>query len=773
MCGLSKWRREGLTGALRELLRDAVLSNQLLGYVRSLQTHCGVSPDGAPANAALHALFTGASAFGDEAFYTVALPLSAWMLDLQLSRRLAFFWASTYYVGQSTKEVFRLPRPPPPVVRLEHRYSAEYGLPSTHTMGSLIPLFLVAAHYSVNGSGGARSIPPALLWSCLAWSAVIATSRLYMGVHSIPDVLTGYLLGGCLLGFWLTFGGGVDAFIVGNPAAWLAVLGGAVCAILAYPLPDRWTNSFGDTALIVATAAGFLEACCLSQGEDDSATKVLEGVHLLSSGRAEGYGWPALSGDARRCGVGFLVLLPMRFTLKFCCRGLLSAVLAKSPNWPKTKMIRRHVVDIPSKVVVYGCMGFCSFFIVPRLWLWLGLERKCNVGRHQVGAFIRISRVVSAAHHQYFVCRDVRMATTRKVVSAAATFLFLPGICHGQQEVTTCEELQAAFELTKTQDVNVVIHPFADIECATYTNMTMSSNTLNVSSSENLDNYSGNGKLRRVRFEVTNGAKLFWETNVLFDGVEGEEEQLNDGGAVYVGEGSTVRFYNDVEMTDVSIINETKEDSDFASFLRSGGCVWTNGYFRVDGVAILTRCDITGAGESPPGPGGAVYVGEKGSVLFNEGVIITETTITDDFGGKGGAIYNLGKVNIKGSARFEDLRASSGGAIYNGENAIFNFRKGATALFRDVSNRDADGSAVFNVGFFKFSGPALFVNAEPPAIVAAAGSETILSKDSAFYELGYPGETQHPDDVAISLSDSAVVTIPSSVIFVGVTGPEL
>lgn len=70
---------------------------------RSLQAYCGVSPDSLPSNAALHALFTAASAFGDEAFYTVALPLSAWVLDLQLSRRLAFFWASTYYVGQSTK----------------------------------------------------------------------------------------------------------------------------------------------------------------------------------------------------------------------------------------------------------------------------------------------------------------------------------------------------------------------------------------------------------------------------------------------------------------------------------------------------------------------------------------------------------------------------------------------------------------------------------------------------------------------------------------------
>lgn len=313
--------------------------------------------------------------------------------------------------------------------------------------------------------------------------------------------------------------------------------------------------------------------------------------------------------------------------------------------------------------------------------------------------------------------------------------------------------------------MNVEISPAADIVCDTYTNMTMTSNTLTVSSSEDMSRFFATTLLRRVRFDVTGGAKLFWETNVWFDGVEEEDEQLNDGGAVFVGEGSTVRFLNDMEMRDVSIINERDEDSDFSSFVRSGGCVWTNGYFRVDGDAVFTRCDITGAGESPPGPGGGVYVGEMGSVLFGGQVSFTETSITDDFGGEGGAIYNLGKVNIRGNARFEDLRASSGGAIYNGENASFNFRQGATALFRDVSNRDAEGSALFNRGFFRFAGPALFVDAAAPAIVATDGSETILSKDSAFWDVDESG------DEAISVGASAEITIPSSVLFVGVTGP--
>lgn len=41
--------------------------------------------------------------------------------------------------------------------------------------------------------------------------------------------------------------------------------------------------------------------------------QVLKGVHLLSSGRSSDYGWRSAAGDARRCGVGFALLLPMRY----------------------------------------------------------------------------------------------------------------------------------------------------------------------------------------------------------------------------------------------------------------------------------------------------------------------------------------------------------------------------------------------------------------------------------------------------------------------------
>ena len=348
----------------------------------------------------------------------------------------------------------------------------------------------------------------------------------------------------------------------------------------------------------------------------------------------------------------------------------------------------------------------------------------------------------------------IHTATCRIITSSFPLLLLFSNLCHGLVE--TCEELQAAFDLTKTQDVVIEVYPFVDIDCANFTTMSMDSNTLTVKSSEDLSTFSGNSDLREVRFEVINGAKLFWETNVEFHGTN---KQDVNGGGVFVGEGSTVRFLNDLSMTDIGVLSVTDESSDFASYELSGGCVYTDGYLRVDGEATFTRCDVTGGGESSPGPGGALYVGSQGSVLFNGALKISDVTIRDDEGNNGAGIYNEGKVNIKGNAKF-DLRAESGGAIFNTLGAQFYFRDKATALFIDCSAADGIAGALLNNGYFKFSGPALFVNTDSPSIYVSSTGETVLSENSVFWD------NEDTNSPAILVSSGGKLDIPSSVTFI-------
>ena len=68
-----------------------------------------------------------------------------------------------------------------------------------------------------------------------------------------------------------------------------------------------------------------------------------------------------------------------------------------------------------------------------------------------------------------------------------------------------------------------------------------------------------------------------------------------------------------------------------------------DGYFVVEGEASFVRCEVSGGGESSPGPGGVIYVGPTGSVLFDT-VYMSEVSIIDDEGNNGGGIYNEGKV---------------------------------------------------------------------------------------------------------------------------------
>ncbi|CAN0014154.1 unnamed protein product [Scytosiphon promiscuus] len=321
------------------------------------------------------------------------------------------------------------------------------------------------------------------------------------------------------------------------------------------------------------------------------------------------------------------------------------------------------------------------------------------------------------------------MAPVRTFSAAAALLLSSISMCQAQTQLESCQDLIDAFELTKTQDVEVVVDQSIDISCANFTTMSMDSNTLTVLYDSEPTCSNCRVDLGEIRFEVTNGAKLFWEPRAFFSGTELRDV---DGGAVFVGEGSSVRFYNDLDMADVGVRSLTFGE-DFASYQRTAGCVYVDGYFVVDGDALFERSENSGGGESPPGPAGVMYVGETGSVLFNGEVTMREVSIIDNEGNNGAGIYNLGKINIKGNAMFEDLRAEQGGAIFNGEGAEFRFKNGATAVFNDCLSFDGVGGSVYNSGYLKFSGPALFLNSNAPTLYVSSTGYMRLSTDASVF----------------------------------------
>uniref|UniRef100_A0A8P0TJ52 Phosphatidic acid phosphatase type 2/haloperoxidase domain-containing protein n=1 Tax=Canis lupus familiaris TaxID=9615 RepID=A0A8P0TJ52_CANLF len=133
-------------------------------------------------------LFRFSAALGQEVFYITFLPFTHWNIDPFLSRRLIIVWVLVMYIGQVAKDILKWPRPlSPPVVKLEKRVIAEYGMPSTHAMAATVISFTLLI------STRDRYQYPFVLGLLMAvlFSTLVCLSRLYTGMHTVLDVLGG------------------------------------------------------------------------------------------------------------------------------------------------------------------------------------------------------------------------------------------------------------------------------------------------------------------------------------------------------------------------------------------------------------------------------------------------------------------------------------------------------------------------------------------------------------------------------------------------------
>ena len=141
---------------------------------------------GIVANTIIHSkfwyyVFHLGAAMGNEIFYCIFFPFWFWNVDGAIARQVGFLWGIFMYIGQATKDLVCMPRPAsPPVVKLEERYVAEYGFPSTHAMVSAgLPISLVVLSYKRYNINLPISIGIATFFCC--W---VCCSRLYLGMVS-------------------------------------------------------------------------------------------------------------------------------------------------------------------------------------------------------------------------------------------------------------------------------------------------------------------------------------------------------------------------------------------------------------------------------------------------------------------------------------------------------------------------------------------------------------------------------------------------------------
>ncbi|XP_029133731.2 sphingosine-1-phosphate phosphatase 2 [Labrus bergylta] len=272
-------------------------------------------------------------------------------------------WTVVMYIGQVMKDLLKLPRPlSPPVVKLETRVDAEYGLPSTHAMAA------TAISFTLLLSAPSRiqfQFEVGLLLA-VTLSSLVCLSRLYTGMHSILDVVCGALISFVLLYVTYPYWETLDHFQLSSPIS--PVVGLLLPLFLSYTYPelDRYTTTRGDTTTILGAGAG----CSIGYWVNEQLGQTFEPQGELP------VPLPTLTVAALPLGfarflLGIVVLLGTRQVVKTLSLRLLYWWYRVPKNDDSAR--RRREIEVPSKFATYTSVGLVNSILVNRIFLLLGL----------------------------------------------------------------------------------------------------------------------------------------------------------------------------------------------------------------------------------------------------------------------------------------------------------------------------------------------------------------------------------------------------------------
>jgi len=146
-------------------------------------------------NPFLDRLFTAATFLGEKEFYLAFLPLIYWCFHKRTGVRLAYVFLLSTYLNLFVKDLFGIPRPDDPRIRLL-RHETTPSFPSGHAQGAVVTWGYLAAQWRNR-----------VLWAiAIVLILLNSVSRVYLGVHFPQDLVGGIAIGVLyLLGFnWIT-----------------------------------------------------------------------------------------------------------------------------------------------------------------------------------------------------------------------------------------------------------------------------------------------------------------------------------------------------------------------------------------------------------------------------------------------------------------------------------------------------------------------------------------------------------------------------------------
>ncbi|CAI5775557.1 acidPPc domain-containing protein [Podarcis lilfordi] len=308
-------------------------------------------------------LFRISAAMGQEVFYITFLPFSYWSINPYVARRLILMWSVVMYIGQVSKDLLKWPRPcSPPVVKLEKRTTAEYGMPSTHAMAATAISFTF-----VVTTVDKYKYPLELgLLGAFLFSTLVCLSRIYTGMHTVLDVIAGSLISAILTALSYPTWDLLDHLMLTSP--WCPMFCIVVPLILCYNYPklDYYSPTRADTTTILGAGAGAIIGFWIN---NHYVSNVLaeEATHSIRSVTGE-----MLLMVLAQFLVGIAVLLIIRQIIK-------SLALKSLCSWYKVSIndieaMQQIEIEVPYKFITYSTIGLSATVLVPLLHKLLGLN---------------------------------------------------------------------------------------------------------------------------------------------------------------------------------------------------------------------------------------------------------------------------------------------------------------------------------------------------------------------------------------------------------------
>ena len=355
------------------------------------------------------------SFFGTEDFYTLLIPILLWIIDGRLGRLFLLLLTIGFYVTGILKNSLCLPRPPiPTVVPLE--VASDWALPSLHAVNGVICpwyiFFYTYIHYNWSAS-----MQTWLFLVIAVWSFMVMFSRLYLGVHSPADIVSGGFIGCGILAIWFQVDLAIDVYVMtSNNVALMAVVWSAILA-LVHPHSHPYTLTYPDSVVLIGLSTGLVIGTSRKDLPVGTYMAVLDRPNGLSTLQIFGV-------SMMRLVMGMIILLLVRIVTKKLCRPVISwcvlncgltpvsssKIIAEHPfnvhytpaftlpgelvamdkNKPESKLEHEQDeasmsppmpskksksymdIDVPTKYIVYCCMGWFAAQGAPLLFHLMG-----------------------------------------------------------------------------------------------------------------------------------------------------------------------------------------------------------------------------------------------------------------------------------------------------------------------------------------------------------------------------------------------------------------